>query len=165
LPRGYPSTRHSDSIRRPRSPRPTMFKLFSFTLAILSLIVAVQCGIPACPSTPTGPKPSSHNARGSICAFKCPESDVDGNKLSSSIHDTARLNCRYTTSSTTGIQVACVYNKVLGNQIFLESSSTDLVPSVHWRVAYQRWQFQLSCVCSLLLPPNRHDERQETQQH
>ncbi|KAF9787829.1 hypothetical protein BJ322DRAFT_1045463 [Thelephora terrestris] len=91
-----------------------MFKLFSLSFAIFSLIVAVQCGIPACPSTPTGPKPSSHNARGSIGVFKCPETNVEGNNLSSSIHDSARLNCRYTTGSTTGIQAACMYNKYTG---------------------------------------------------
>ena len=98
-----------------------MFKLLSLAFAIFCLIVAVQCGIPACPSTPTGPKPSSHKARGSICVFKCPESNAEGNNLSSSIQDPARLNCRYATSSATGFQAACVYNKV-GNPIFLDSS-------------------------------------------
>ncbi|KAF9652706.1 hypothetical protein BDM02DRAFT_3266073 [Thelephora ganbajun] len=91
-----------------------MFKLFSLAFAVFSLIVAVQCGIPACPTHTGGPKPSSHTARGSICVFKCPESNVEGNNLSSSIHDSARLNCRYTASNTTGIQAACVYNKYTG---------------------------------------------------
>jgi len=109
--------RHFSSI----SPS-TMLKLFSLTLAIFSLIVTAQCGgIPACPTTTGGPHPSSLTARGSICVFKCPESNVEGNDLSSSIHDSARLNCRYTTSSTTGSQAACVYNKV-GNPAFPESS-------------------------------------------
>lgn len=90
-----------------------MLKLFSLALAVFSLIIAVQCGgVPACPTDTGGPQPSSLTARGSICVFKCPESNVEGNDLSSSIHDSARLNCRYTTSSTTGIQAACVYNKV-----------------------------------------------------
>ena len=48
-------------------------------------------------------------------------------QISSSIHDSTRLSCRHSTNITTGIQAACVYNKV-GDPIFLESSSTNLIP-------------------------------------
>ena len=116
-----------------------MLKLFSLVLAVFSLIVAVQSGgVPACPTDTGGPHPSLLTARGSICVFKYPESNVEGNDLSSSIHDSARLDCRYTTSSATGIQAACVYNKV-GSPIFPEPSSANLVVTVHRRIIEQWW--------------------------
>ena len=109
----YPRGTLAPFRRPPKSSSPTMLKLFSLALAVFSLIIAVQCGgVPACPTEPGGPHPSSLTTRGSICVFKCPTSNVEGNDLSSSIHDSARLNCRYATSSTTGIQAACMYSKV-----------------------------------------------------
>ena len=146
-----------------------MLKLFSLALALFSLIVAVQCGggghggIPACPTTSGGPQPSSHNSRSSVCVFKCPQNNVEGNDLSSSIHDSTRLNCRYTTTSTTGIRPACVYNKV-GIPIFLESPLTNLIALVHRLVVEQRWSLQVPRICSLLLPSNRLSRRQEEAQ-
>lgn len=56
--------------------------------------------------------PAVFSGRGLICIFKCPRSNVEGSNLSSFIHDSAHLNCRYTTSSTIGIQAAYVHNKV-----------------------------------------------------
>lgn len=141
-----------------------MLKLFSLALAVFSLVVAVQCGgVPACPTDTGGPTPSSLNARGSICVFKCPESNVEGNNLSSSIHDSARLNCRYSTGSTTGIQAACVYNKV-GNPIPPESFSANLISLVHRRIAEQRRSLQVPRFRSLLLPSDWLCQRQEAQQ-
>jgi hypothetical protein len=145
-----------------------MMKLFSLALALFSLIVAVQCGgghsgIPACPTTPGGPQPSSHNSRSSVCVFKCPQNNVEGNDLSSSIHDSTRLNCRYTTTSTTGIQAACVYNKVR-NPTFLESPLTNRIASVHRWIVEQRRSLQVPRICSLLLPSNRLSRRQEEAQ-
>ena len=139
-PRGHPPVRHFNSISlTTKVPPPTMLKLFSLALAVFSFIVAVQCGgVPACPTDTGGPHPSSLTARGSICVFECPESNMEGNDLSSSIHDSARLNCRYTTSSTTGIQAACVYNKV-EFLTYPEPSSANLVATVHRRIVEQRW--------------------------
>ena len=59
-----------------------LLKLFSLALANFLLTVAVQCGILACPTDAGGPQPSSLDARGSICVFKCPESDAERNDLS-----------------------------------------------------------------------------------
>ena len=80
---------------------------------------------------------SSHIARGSVCIFKCPESSVEGNNVSSSIRDSARLNCRYTTRSVAGIQSGRMYNKVR-NPAFLESSLTNPRSSIHWRIVERR---------------------------
>ena len=61
-----------------------LLKHFSLALAIFLLTVAVQCGILAYPTDAGGLQPSSLDARGSICVFQRPESNAEGNDLSSS---------------------------------------------------------------------------------